>query len=172
MSVAWYRSRKGAIRDSPPQGPTDGPEPRHTLSFAYLEGALSVLFCLVHTTLTRCSLNLYAQHYNRDHIKRLSASEVIHACAAALRAVVVARSVEYVEYERSFLRDAQRFSLFSQLFFSVFPGVGGVGFCILLLWDRRPLRKLRRLEWSFCAKRSSPSSDRRSGDVAPRLHFA
>jgi hypothetical protein len=108
----------------------DGPEPHHTLSLAYLEGALSVLFCLVHTTLTRRSLSTpYAQHYNRDHIKRLSASEVIHACAAALRAVVVARSVEYVEYveyERSFLRDAQRFSLFTQLFFSVFPGAWGV----------------------------------------------
>jgi hypothetical protein len=48
----------------------------------------------------------------RDHIKRLSASEVI-TLALSLRAVVVARSVEYVEYERSFLRDAQRFSLFS-----------------------------------------------------------
>jgi hypothetical protein len=60
----------------------------------------------------------------RDHIKRLSASEVI-TLALSLRAVVVARSVEYVEYERSFLRDAQRFSLFSQLFFSVFPDAWG-----------------------------------------------
>jgi hypothetical protein len=81
MSVAWYRSRKGAIRDSPPQGPTDGPEPHHTLSLAYLEGALSVLFLpRVHTTLTRCSLNPYAQHYKRPYKATLGLGGD-HACA-------------------------------------------------------------------------------------------
>jgi hypothetical protein len=52
-----------------------------------------------------------------------------------------------VESERSFLRDAQRF------FCELFPGVGGLH---PSSFNRR-VRKLRRLEWSPCAARSSPS---------------
>jgi hypothetical protein len=176
MSVAWYRSGKGAIRDSPPQGPTDGPEPHHTLSLAYLEKKLRAasFFCLVLTTLTRRSLSTpYAQHYKRPYKATLGlGGDSRLRCCSLSSSCEDVEYVEYVEYERSFLRDAQSFSLLSADFLCFSGRVGGVGFCILLLWDRRPLRKLRRLEWSFCAKRSSPSSDRRSGDVAPRLHFA
>lgn len=97
-------------------------QPQHTHSLAYLEEALSVLFCLVDDTYAL--LNPRAQHY--ESIKRLSDSEVI--------TLALFQQLRGVESERSFLRDAQRF--FSHLF----PGVVGLHPSSL----HRRVRKLRR----------------------------
>ena len=83
-------------------------QPQHTHSLAYLEEAVTVLFCLVDDTYAL--LNPRARHY--ESIKRLSDSEVI--------ALALFQQLRGVESERSFLRDAQRF--FSHLF----PGVVGL----------------------------------------------
>jgi hypothetical protein len=97
-------------------------QPQHTHSLAYLEEALSVLFCLVDDTYAL--LNPRAQLY--ESIKRLSDSEVI--------TLALFQQLRGVESERSFLRDAQRF--FSHLF----PGVVGMHPSSL----HRRVRKLRR----------------------------
>ena len=96
--------------------------PRHTHSLAYLEGALTVLFCLVDDAYAL--LDPRARHY--ESIKRLSDSEVI--------ALALFQQLRGVESERSFLRDAQRF--FSHLF----PGAPGIHPSSF----HRRVRKLRR----------------------------
>jgi Transposase DDE domain len=83
-------------------------QPQHTHSLAYLEEAVTVLFCLIDDTYTL--LNPHARGY--ESIKRLSDSEVI--------ALALFQQLRGVESCRSFLRDAQRF--FSELF----PGVVGL----------------------------------------------
>jgi hypothetical protein len=95
---------------------------QHTHSLAYLEEALTVLFCLVDDAYTL--LNPRARRY--ESIKRLSDSEVI--------ALALFQQLRGVESCRSFLRDAQRF--FSELF----PGVVGLHPSSL----HRRVRKLRR----------------------------
>jgi hypothetical protein len=97
-------------------------QPQHTHSLAYLEEAVTVLFCLVDNTYTL--LNPHARRY--ESIKRLSDSEVI--------ALALFQQLRGVESCRSFLRDAQRF--FSELF----PGVVGLHPSSL----HRRVRKLRR----------------------------
>jgi hypothetical protein len=97
-------------------------QPQHTHSLAYLEEALTVLFCLVDDAYTL--LNPRARRY--ESIKRLSDSEVI--------ALALFQQLRGVESCRSFLRDAQRF--FSELF----PGVVGLHPSSL----HRRVRKLRR----------------------------
>jgi hypothetical protein len=86
---------------------------QHTHSLAYLEEALTALFCLVDDTYAL--LNPCAERY--EAIKRLSDSEVI--------TLSLFQQLRGVESCRSFLRDVQRF--FSHLF----PGV--VGLCTLPL---------------------------------------
>ena len=95
--------------------------PQHNHSLAYLEEALTVLFCLVDDAYAL--LNPRARHYGS--IKRLADSEVI--------ALALFQQLRGVESERSFLRDAQRF--FSHLF----PGVVGLHPSSL----HRRVRKLR-----------------------------
>jgi hypothetical protein len=97
-------------------------QPQHTHSLAYLEEAVTVLFCLIDDTYTL--LNPHARGY--ESIKRLSDSEVI--------ALALFQQLRGVESCRSFLRDAQRF--FSELF----PGVVGLHPSSL----HRRVRKLRR----------------------------
>ena len=97
-------------------------QPQHTHSLAYLEEALTVLFCLVDDTYTL--LNPHARRY--ESIKRLSDSEVI--------ALALFQQLRGVESCRSFLRDAQRF------FCELFPGVVGLHPSSL----HRRVRKLRR----------------------------
>jgi hypothetical protein len=111
-------------------------QPQHTLSLAHLEEALTVLFCLVDDAYT--TLNPRPRSY--ESLKQLSDSETI--------ALALVQQLRGVESERSFLRDAKRF--FSHLF----PGVAGL---YPSSFNRR-VRKLRRLEWSRCGGRSSPSS--------------
>jgi hypothetical protein len=110
-------------------------QPQHTHSLAYLEEALTVLFCLIDDTYAL--LNPRAERY--EALKRLSDSEVI--------TLALFQQLRGVESCRSFLRDVQRF--FSHLF----PGVVGLHPSSL----HRRIRKLRRLEWNLCAERSSPS---------------
>ncbi|MCA1837872.1 MAG: transposase [Actinobacteria bacterium] len=95
---------------------------QHTHSLAYLEEALTVLFCLIDDTYTL--LNPCPKRY--EAIKRLSDSEVI--------TLALFQQLRGVESCRSFLRDAQRF--FSHLF----PGVVGLHPSSL----HRRMRKLRR----------------------------
>ena len=95
---------------------------QHTHSLAYLEEAVSVLFCLIDDTYAL--LNPRAERY--EAIKRLSDSEVI--------TLALFQQLRGVESCRSFLRDAQRF--FSHLF----PGVVGLHPSSL----HRRMRKLRR----------------------------
>ncbi len=97
-------------------------QPQHTHSLAYLEEALTILFCLVDDTYAL--LNPRAERY--EAIKRLSDSEVI--------TLALFQQLRGVESCRSFLRDAQRF--FSHLF----PGVVGLHPSSL----HRRMRKLRR----------------------------
>ena len=94
---------------------------QHTHSLAYLEEALTVLFCLIDDTYAL--LNPRAERY--ESIKRLSDSEVI--------TLALFQQLRGVESCRSFLRDAQRF--FSHLF----PGVVGLHPSSL----HRRVRKLR-----------------------------
>lgn len=94
---------------------------KHTHSLAYLEEALTVLFCLIDDAYRL--LNPRAQRY--ETLKRLSDSEVI--------ALALFQQLRGVESCRSFLRDAQRF--FSHLF----PGVVGLHPSSL----HRRMRKLR-----------------------------
>jgi hypothetical protein len=96
---------------------------QHTHSLAYLEEALTVLFCLIDDTYTL--LNPCPKRY--EAIKRLSDSEVI--------TLALFQPLRGVESCRSFLRDAQRF--FSHLF----PGVVGLLHPSSL---HRRMRKLRR----------------------------
>ena len=95
---------------------------QHTHSLAYLEEALTVLFCLVDDAYAL--LNPRPARY--ESIKRLSDSEII--------ALALFQRLRGVESERSFLRDAQRF--FSHLF----PGVVKLHPSSL----HRRVRKLRR----------------------------
>ena len=95
-------------------------QPQNIHSLAYLEEALTVLFCLVDDAYTL--LNPRARHY--ESMKRLSDSEVI--------ALVLFQQLRGVESCRSFLRDAQRF------FPHLFPGVVG-------LHPSSPHRRMRKL---------------------------
>lgn len=96
-------------------------QPQHTHSLAYLEEALTVLFCLIDDAYRL--LNPRAERY--ETLKRLSDSEVI--------ALALFQQLRGVESCRSFLRDAERF--FSHLF----PGVVGLHPSSL----HRRMRKLR-----------------------------
>ncbi len=99
-------------------------QPQHTHSLAYLEEAVSVLFCLIDDTYA--PLTPRAERY--EAIKRLSDSEVI--------TLALFQQLRGVESCSSFflLRDAQR--SFSHLF----PGVVGLHPSSL----HRRMRKLRR----------------------------
>jgi hypothetical protein len=110
---------------------------KHTHSLLHLEEALTVLFCLIDDD-AYALLNPHgARRY--ESIKRLSDSEIL--------TLALFQQLRGVESERSFLRDAERF--FSHLF----PGVAGLH---PSSFNRR-VSKLRRLEWSLCDGRSSPS---------------
>jgi hypothetical protein len=109
-------------------------QPNHTLRLAETEEALTVLFCLVDDAYAH--LNPRARCY--ESLKQLADSEVI--------ALALFQQLRGVESERSFLRDAERF--FSHLF----PGVEG----LYPSSFHRRVRKLRRLEWRFCAATYSP----------------
>src|SRR5215210_7791347 len=126
-------------------------QPNHTPRLAYTEDALIVLFCLIDDTYAH--LNPRARRY--ESIKRLADSEVVIALA-------LFQQLRGVESERSFLRDAQRF--FSHLF----PGVAGLHPSSF----HRRVRKLRRLEWSLCAGRSSPRWSATGDAARRRLYFA
>ena len=95
---------------------------QHTHSLAYLEEALTVLFCLIDDTYAL--LNPRAERY--ESIKRLSDSEV--------SALALFQRLRGVQSERSFLRDAERF------FSNLFPEVVGLHPSSF----HRRLRKLRR----------------------------
>jgi hypothetical protein len=97
-------------------------QPQHTPSLAYLEEAVTVLFCLVDDAYAL--LNPRARRY--ESLKQLSDSEII--------VLALLQQLRGVESERSFLREAQRF--FSHLF----PGVAGLHPSSL----NRRVRKLRR----------------------------
>jgi hypothetical protein len=96
--------------------------PQHTPTFASLEEAITVLFCLVDDTYTL----LNPGWQSHESLKRLSDSEVL--------TLALFQQLRGVESERSFLRDAQRF--FSHLF----PGIAGLHPSSL----HRRVRKLRR----------------------------
>jgi hypothetical protein len=98
--------------------------PQHTLTFASLEEAITVLFCLVDDTYTL--LNPGWQSY--ESLKRLSDSEVL--------TLALFQQLRGVESERSFLRDASEARFFSHLF----PGIAGLHPSSL----HRRVRKLRR----------------------------
>ena len=110
-------------------------QPNHTQRLAQTEEALSVLFCLIDEAYAL--LNPRGQTH--ASLKKLSDSEII--------TLTLLQQLRGVESERSFLRDTQRF--FSHLF----PGVVGLHPSSF----HRRVRKLRRLEWSPCGGRSSPS---------------
>ena len=95
---------------------------QHTPTFASLEEAITVLFCLVDDTYTL----LNPGWQSHESLKRLSDSEVL--------TLALFQQLRGVESERSFLRDAQRF--FSHLF----PGIAGLHPSSL----HRRVRKLRR----------------------------
>ena len=82
--------------------------PQHTHSLAYLEEALTVLFCLVDDAYAL--LNPRARHYGS--IKRLADSEIV--------TLALLQQLRGVQSERPFLRDAQR-----RFFAHLFPGVAG-----------------------------------------------
>src|SRR5918995_4851899 len=100
MCVAW-------IGHEIERGPSSSPlakeqqmaQPNHTPRLLGTEEALSVLFCLVDDAYAH--LNPRARSY--ESLKRLSDSEVI--------TLALFQQLRGVESERSFLRDAQRFSL-------------------------------------------------------------
>jgi hypothetical protein len=94
----------------------------HTQRLARTEEALTVLFCLIDDAYAL--LNPRARCY--ESIKRLGDSEVI--------ALALFQQLRGVESERSFLRDAERFSS------HLFPGVVGLAPSSF----HRRLRKLRR----------------------------
>jgi hypothetical protein len=107
----------------------------HTRRFVRTEEALITLFCLIDDAYPH--LNPRARCY--ESLKRLLDSEVI--------TLALFGQLRGIESERSFGRDAERF--FSQLF----PGVVGLHPSSF----HRRVRRLRRLEWSPCAGRYSPS---------------
>jgi hypothetical protein len=106
----------------------------HTPRLAQTEETLTVLLCLIDDAYAH--LNPHARRY--ESIKRLSDSEVL--------TLALLQQLRGVESERSFLGEAQRF------FWQLFPGVVGLHPSSF----HRRVRKLRRLEWSLCAGRSSP----------------
>jgi len=95
---------------------------KHTPEFTSLEGAITVLFCLIDDAYRL--LNPGADGY--ASLKKLSDSEVL--------TLALLQQLRGVESERSFLRDAQRF------FAHLFPGVAGMHPSSL----HRRVRKLRR----------------------------
>jgi hypothetical protein len=134
--VDSVRDKKRAIIVSPREGATDGPTQPYPTARPHGRGSETVLFCIVDDTYTL--LNPHgARRY--ESIKRLSDMEIVTLASF--------QQPRGVESERSFLRDAERF--FSHLF----PGVVGVHPSSF----HRRVRKLRRLEWSPCGERSSPS---------------
>ena len=82
---------------------------QHTPTLASLEGAITVLFCLVDDAYAPLNPSGWRSH---ESLKKLSDSEVL--------TLALFQQLRGVESERSFLRDAQRF--FSHLF----PGVAGL----------------------------------------------
>src|SRR5688572_29624240 len=103
-------------------------QPQHTPRLALLEEAIIVLFCEIDDAYAH--LNPKGRHYAA--LKQLSDSEVI--------TLALFWQLRGVQSERSFLREA------APLFSHLFPG--GVGLHPSSL--HRPIRKLRRLEWSPC----------------------
>ena len=96
---------------------------QHTPTLASLEGAITVLFCLVDDAYAPLNPSGWRSH---ESLKKLSDSEVL--------TLALFQQLRGVESERSFLRDAQRF--FSHLF----PGVAGLHPSSF----HRRVRKLRR----------------------------
>jgi hypothetical protein len=94
---------------------------QHTPTLASLEGAITVLFCLVDDAYT----HLNPRGQSHESLKKLSDSEVL--------TLALFQQLRGVESERSFLRDAQRF------FVHLFPGVVGMHPSSL----HRRVRKLR-----------------------------
>jgi len=94
---------------------------QHTPTLASLEGAITVLFCLVDDAYT----HLNPRGQSHESLKKLSDSEVL--------TLAPFQQLRGVESERSFLRDAQRF------FVHLFPGVVGMHPSSL----HRRVRKLR-----------------------------
>jgi hypothetical protein len=94
---------------------------QHTPTLASLEGAITVLFCLVDDAYT----HLNPRGQSHESLKKLSDSEVL--------TLTLFQQLRGVESERSFLRDAQRF------FVHLFPGVVGMHPSSL----HRRVRKLR-----------------------------
>ena len=124
--------------------------PQHTSTLASLEGAITLLFCLVDDAYAL----LNPRWHSHESLKKLSDSEIL--------TLALLQQLRGTQSERSFLRDAQRF------FAHLFPGVAGMRPSSF----HRRVRKLRRLEWSPCAERSCPSwwaSPRRSSPIPRRL---
>jgi hypothetical protein len=94
---------------------------QHTPTLASLEGAITVLFCLVDDAYT----HLNPRGQSHESLKKLSDSEVL--------TLALFQQLRGVESERSFLRDAQRF------FVHLFPGLVGMHPSSL----HRRVRKLR-----------------------------
>jgi hypothetical protein len=94
---------------------------QHTPTLASLEGAITVLFCLVDNAYT----HLNPRGQSHESLKELSDSEVL--------TLALFQQLRGVESERSFLRDAQRF------FVHLFPGLVGMHPSSL----HRRVRKLR-----------------------------
>ena len=94
---------------------------QHTPTLASLEGAITVLFCLVDDAYT----HLNPRGQSHESLKELSDSEVL--------TLALFQQLRGVESERSFLRDAQRF------FVHLFPGLVGMHPSSL----HRRVRKLR-----------------------------
>ncbi len=95
---------------------------QHTPTLASLEGAITVLFCLIDDAYAL--LNPEGQGY--ESLKKLSDSEVL--------TLALFQQLRGIESERSFLRDTQRF------FVHLFPGAVGMHPSSL----HRRVRKLRR----------------------------
>jgi len=95
---------------------------QHTPALASLEGAITLLFCLIDDAYAR--LNPRGQGY--ESLKKLSDSEVL--------TLALFQQLRGTESERSFLRDIQRF------FVHLFPGIARMHPSSL----HRRMRKLRR----------------------------
>ncbi len=129
-------------------------QPQHTHSLAYLEEAVSVLFCLIDDIYA--PLNPRAERY--EAIKRLSDSEVITLALFQHPLPAVARGGVLPLF---LLRDAQRF--FSHLF----SGRGGTApFLFASTDEEAPALS------GTSATRDPPRAGGRSADLAHRFYFA
>ncbi len=107
---------------------------QHTRTLASLEGAITVLFCLIDDAYAL----LNPRGRSHESLKKLSDSEVLTPA--------LFQQLRDTESERSFLRDVQRF------FAHPFPGVASMHPSSL----HRRVRKLGRFS-EPCAARSCPS---------------